>query len=163
MSFQLNIQQFKCFARFGLMHIVATNICVWIRTVFKVDFEKATKAIITNRHFSGGNKGHRCLQSGQRRRCLWGLYDQRFLFPNVFLFWKHGGIFYFCQRMLDGEKFWANYVSRLCLFLSLFLLRKETKQDERLCCLTFPFHVLHCQPTPWRFARSCCILFLLGF
>ena len=34
--FQLNIQQFKCFARFGLMHIVATNICVWIRTVFKV-------------------------------------------------------------------------------------------------------------------------------
>ena len=35
--FQLNIQQFKCFARFGLMHIVATNICVWIRTVFKVN------------------------------------------------------------------------------------------------------------------------------
>ena len=33
--FQLNIHQFKCFARFGLMHIVATNICVWIRTVFK--------------------------------------------------------------------------------------------------------------------------------
>ena len=31
----MNIQQFKCFARFGLMHIVATNICVWIRTVFK--------------------------------------------------------------------------------------------------------------------------------
>ena len=44
MSFQLNIQQFKCFARFGLMHIVATNICVWIRTVFKVDFEKSMKA-----------------------------------------------------------------------------------------------------------------------
>ena len=34
-SFQLNIHQFKCFARFGLMHIVATNVCVWIRTVFK--------------------------------------------------------------------------------------------------------------------------------
>ena len=32
---QLNTHQFKCFARFGLMHIVATNICVWIRTVFK--------------------------------------------------------------------------------------------------------------------------------
>ena len=29
------IHQFNCFARFGLMHIVATNICVWIRTVFK--------------------------------------------------------------------------------------------------------------------------------
>ena len=34
-SFQLNIHQFKCLARFGLMHIVATNVCVWIRTVFK--------------------------------------------------------------------------------------------------------------------------------
>ena len=33
--FQLNIHQLKCFARFGLMYIVATNICVWIRTVFK--------------------------------------------------------------------------------------------------------------------------------
>ena len=55
MSFQLNIQQFKCFARFGLMHIVATNICVWIRTVFKVDFEKSTKAI-TSRHFQEGIK-----------------------------------------------------------------------------------------------------------
>ena len=33
--FQLNIHQFKCLARFGLMHIVATNVCVWIRTVFK--------------------------------------------------------------------------------------------------------------------------------
>ncbi len=32
---QLNIHQFKCLARFGLMHIVATNICVWIRTIFK--------------------------------------------------------------------------------------------------------------------------------
>jgi len=35
MNSRLNIHQFKCFARFGLMHIVATNICVWIRTVFK--------------------------------------------------------------------------------------------------------------------------------
>ena len=33
--FQLNIHQFKCLARFGLMHIVATNVCVWIRTIFK--------------------------------------------------------------------------------------------------------------------------------
>ena len=32
---QLNIHKFKCVARFGLMHIVATNICVWIRTMFK--------------------------------------------------------------------------------------------------------------------------------
>ena len=32
---QLNIHKFKCVARFGLVHIVATNICVWIRTMFK--------------------------------------------------------------------------------------------------------------------------------
>ena len=70
--------------------------------------------------------------------------------------------FTFVNGCLTVKSFWANYVSRLCLFLSLFLLRKETKQDQRLC-LTFPFHVLHCQPTSWRFAISCCILFLLGF
>ncbi len=35
LCFQLNIHQFKCLARFGLMHIVATNVCVWIRTIFK--------------------------------------------------------------------------------------------------------------------------------
>ena len=55
--------------------------------------------------------------------------------------------FTFVNGCLTVKSFWANYVSRLCLFLSLFLLRKETKQDQRLC-LTFPFHVLHCQPTP---------------
>lgn len=30
---QLNIHRFKVLARFGLMHIVATNLCVWIRTL----------------------------------------------------------------------------------------------------------------------------------
>lgn len=30
---QLNIHRFKVIARFGLMHVVATNICVWIRTL----------------------------------------------------------------------------------------------------------------------------------
>ncbi|RZC34629.1 uncharacterized protein BDFB_008366, partial [Asbolus verrucosus] len=29
----LNIHRFKVIARFGLMHVVATNICVWIRTL----------------------------------------------------------------------------------------------------------------------------------
>lgn len=32
---QLNIHRFKVIARFGLMHVVATNICVWIRTLVK--------------------------------------------------------------------------------------------------------------------------------
>ncbi|KAF2879143.1 hypothetical protein ILUMI_27029, partial [Ignelater luminosus] len=33
MNSRLNIHRFKVIARFGLMHVVATNICVWIRTV----------------------------------------------------------------------------------------------------------------------------------
>ena len=127
MSFQLNIQQFKCFARFGLMHIVATNICVWIRTVFKVDFEKATKAIITNRHFSGGDKGHRCLQSGQRRRCLWGLYDQRSFQFQIF---KSCNL---CQLFHKG-KFLANSVSLLCLFVCPSLEDGETRSRTFLLC-----------------------------
>ncbi|GIY73817.1 proton channel OtopLc [Caerostris extrusa] len=35
---RLNIQKFKVVARFGLMHIIATNLCVWIRTVGKEAF-----------------------------------------------------------------------------------------------------------------------------
>ena len=127
MSFQLNIQQFKCFARFGLMHIVATNICVWIRTVFKVDFEKSMKAKITSRHFSGGDKGHRCLQSGQRRRCLWGLYDQRsFQFQ----------IFKLCNiwQLFHKGKFLANSVSLLCLFVCPSLEDGETRSKTFPLC-----------------------------
>ncbi|CRK93108.1 CLUMA_CG006518, isoform C [Clunio marinus] len=33
MNSRLNIHRFKVLARFGLMHVVATNICVWIRTL----------------------------------------------------------------------------------------------------------------------------------
>ncbi|XP_065159977.1 proton channel OtopLc isoform X9 [Atheta coriaria] len=33
MNSRLNIHRFKVIARFGLMHVVATNICVWVRTV----------------------------------------------------------------------------------------------------------------------------------
>ena len=29
------ISKYKVFARFGLMHMVATNICVWLRTVVR--------------------------------------------------------------------------------------------------------------------------------
>ncbi|XP_058978003.1 proton channel OtopLc isoform X9 [Musca domestica] len=35
MNARLNIHRFKVIARFGLMHVVATNICVWIRTLVK--------------------------------------------------------------------------------------------------------------------------------
>ncbi|XP_015124928.1 proton channel OtopLc isoform X2 [Diachasma alloeum] len=33
MNSRLNIHRFKVIARFGLMHVVATNICVWVRTL----------------------------------------------------------------------------------------------------------------------------------
>ncbi|XP_048516731.1 uncharacterized protein LOC109540422 isoform X4 [Dendroctonus ponderosae] len=33
MNSRLNIHRFKVIARFGLMHVVATNLCVWIRTL----------------------------------------------------------------------------------------------------------------------------------
>ncbi|XP_043484178.1 proton channel OtopLc isoform X3 [Leptopilina heterotoma] len=33
MNSRLNIHRFKVIARFGLMHVVATNVCVWIRTL----------------------------------------------------------------------------------------------------------------------------------
>ncbi|GJQ74988.1 hypothetical protein Trydic_g9610 [Trypoxylus dichotomus] len=33
MNSRLNIHRFKVIARFGLMHVVATNICVWFRTL----------------------------------------------------------------------------------------------------------------------------------
>ena len=34
-SLQLNIHKFKCLSRFGLAHVVAANLCVWIRTLVK--------------------------------------------------------------------------------------------------------------------------------
>ncbi|XP_072388960.1 uncharacterized protein OtopLa isoform X4 [Diabrotica undecimpunctata] len=43
MNSRLNIHRFKVIARFGLMHIVATNICVWIRTFFIEYLKDITK------------------------------------------------------------------------------------------------------------------------
>nr|CAI5848713.1 unnamed protein product [Callosobruchus analis] len=45
MNSRLNIHRFKVIARFGLMHVVATNICVWIRTLV-IEYLKE----ITNYH-----------------------------------------------------------------------------------------------------------------
>lgn len=39
---QLNIHRFKVIARFGLMHIFATNICVWIRTLIIESLKEIT-------------------------------------------------------------------------------------------------------------------------
>lgn len=40
--FQLNIHRFKVIARFGLMHVCATNICVWIRTLVLESLKEIT-------------------------------------------------------------------------------------------------------------------------
>lgn len=39
---QLNIHRFKVLARFGLMHIAATNLCVWIRTLVLESLKEIT-------------------------------------------------------------------------------------------------------------------------
>jgi hypothetical protein len=41
-NFQLNIHRFKVLARFGLMHVAATNICVWIRTLVLESLKEIT-------------------------------------------------------------------------------------------------------------------------
>ncbi|XP_047989012.1 proton channel OtopLc isoform X8 [Leguminivora glycinivorella] len=42
MNSRLNIHRFKVIARFGLMHVVATNICVWIRTLVLESLKEIT-------------------------------------------------------------------------------------------------------------------------
>jgi hypothetical protein len=46
--FQLNIHRFKVIARFGLMHVVATNICVWIRTLVLESLKEITDYHVKN-------------------------------------------------------------------------------------------------------------------
>lgn len=40
---QLNIHKFKVVARFGLMHVVATNLCIWIRTLARESVEEISE------------------------------------------------------------------------------------------------------------------------
>ncbi|XP_014208353.1 uncharacterized protein LOC106639324 isoform X1 [Copidosoma floridanum] len=43
MNSRLNIHRFKVVARFGLMHVVATNLCVWIRTLVLESIKEITE------------------------------------------------------------------------------------------------------------------------
>ncbi|XP_014483558.1 PREDICTED: uncharacterized protein LOC106749032 isoform X4 [Dinoponera quadriceps] len=43
MNSRLNIHRFKVIARFGLMHVVATNLCVWIRTLVLESLKEITQ------------------------------------------------------------------------------------------------------------------------
>lgn len=48
MNSRLNIHRFKVVARFGLMHVVATNICVWIRTLVLESLKEITDYHVRN-------------------------------------------------------------------------------------------------------------------
>jgi hypothetical protein len=54
--FQLNIHRFKVFARFGLMHVMATNICVWIRTLVLESLKEITNYYTERAHKKEDNQ-----------------------------------------------------------------------------------------------------------
>ncbi|KAK5643132.1 hypothetical protein RI129_006977 [Pyrocoelia pectoralis] len=56
MNSRLNIHRFKVIARFGLMHVVATNICVWIRTVV-IEYLKEITIHYKNMNVTGIKEG----------------------------------------------------------------------------------------------------------
>ncbi|XP_022236618.1 otopetrin-1-like [Limulus polyphemus] len=47
---RLNIHKFKVIARFGLMHLIATNLCVWIRTLGKETLHEITRHLLKSGH-----------------------------------------------------------------------------------------------------------------
>ena len=52
---QLNIHKFKVVARFGLMHCLATNVCVWVRTLVRESLKEI------NGHYHHYEKKHKAL------------------------------------------------------------------------------------------------------
>ncbi|XP_076319620.1 proton channel OtopLc-like isoform X2 [Tachypleus tridentatus] len=47
---RLNIHKFKVIARFGLMHLIATNLCVWIRMLGKETLHEITRHLLKKGH-----------------------------------------------------------------------------------------------------------------
>jgi len=91
MQARLNIHQFKCLARFGLMHIVATNLCVWIRTIFK----EGIKDIATYRVSRGeGVSEDFMIKEGYQ------ILRQRFGNDS---FWIHGPYHYIMKAIFHGD------------------------------------------------------------
>lgn len=48
----MNIHKFKALARFGLMHCLATNVCVWVRTLVRESLKEI------NGHYHHYEKSH---------------------------------------------------------------------------------------------------------
>jgi hypothetical protein len=52
----LNIHRFKVLARFGLMHVMATNICVWIRTLVLESLKEVTVYYLVRKDIPENNR-----------------------------------------------------------------------------------------------------------
>ncbi|XP_071527915.1 uncharacterized protein OtopLa isoform X4 [Panulirus ornatus] len=78
MNARLNIHKFKFLARFGLMHIVATNLCVWVRTLVR----ESLKEINEFRVRQGHNGEDYMILEGIRR----ALKNRGLMAPNKYLY-----------------------------------------------------------------------------
>lgn len=78
MNARLNIHKFKFLARFGLMHIVATNLCVWIRTLVRESLKEINEFKV-----SRGQKGEQYMILEGIRRAL---EAKGLMAPNKYLY-----------------------------------------------------------------------------
>ncbi|CAL4060218.1 unnamed protein product, partial [Meganyctiphanes norvegica] len=78
MNARLNIHKFKFLARFGLMHMVATNLCVWIRTLVRESLKEINEFKATR-----GQKGEDYMIMEGIRRALEG---KGLMAPNKYLY-----------------------------------------------------------------------------
>ncbi|XP_047485718.1 proton channel OtopLc-like isoform X3 [Penaeus chinensis] len=78
MNARLNIHKFKFLARFGLMHIVATNLCVWVRTLVRESLKEINEFKV-----SQGQRGEDYMILEGIRRAL---ANRGLLAPNRYLY-----------------------------------------------------------------------------
>ncbi|XP_045111630.1 uncharacterized protein LOC123504825 isoform X3 [Portunus trituberculatus] len=78
MNARLNIHKFKFLARFGLMHIVATNLCVWVRTLVRESLKE-----INEFRVSEGHRGEDYMILEGIRRAL---ENRGLMAPNKYLY-----------------------------------------------------------------------------
>ncbi|XP_068219764.1 proton channel OtopLc isoform X3 [Palaemon carinicauda] len=78
MNARLNIHKFKFLARFGLMHIVATNLCVWVRTLVRESLKEINEFKV-----SQGQKGEDYMILEGIRRAL---ANRGLMAPNRYLY-----------------------------------------------------------------------------
>lgn len=58
-SFQMNIYKNKFLSRFGLMHMIATNLCVWLNVlILETSHEILHGTAVSSKQDGGGGGGH---------------------------------------------------------------------------------------------------------